>query len=135
MEATAKLKGYPKSERKMRLIADLVRGKSVDEAMGILKHHKKDASRVISKLLVSAIANWEDKLNQMYDAAEYDLKIYEIFVDGGSMLKRFRPAPHGRAHRIRKRTCHVTLRIKNTVPLEDEKENSGQEMVAEENDQ
>jgi large subunit ribosomal protein L22 len=115
MEAVAKLRNIPMSPRKMRLVVDLVRGKSIDEALGILKYTNKEASIWLEKLLVSAIANWENKSDGSAD--DHDLYIKSIFSDGGTMLKRFRPAPHGRAHRIRKRTNHVTLVLENRKEL------------------
>lgn len=104
----AKLNNCPTSPRKMRLVADLVRGEKVDRALNILKFSQKEASRKVEKLLLSAIANWQSK-NEEASLEEADLFIKEIRVDGGSMLKRLRPAPQGRAHRIRKRSNHVTL--------------------------
>ncbi len=106
MEAVAKLRNYPSSPRKMRLVADLVRGKDVSEALSILKFTRKHSARPLEKLLVSAIANWENK-NGL--SASDDLYVKTIQVDGARMLKRFRPAPYGRAHRIRKRSNHVTI--------------------------
>ena len=106
--AFAKLNNCPTSPRKMRLVADLVRGKKVEEALAILKFNTKEASNRVEKLLVSAIANWQAK-NENASIEEADLFVKEIRVDGGSMLKRLRPAPQGRAHRIRKRSNHVTL--------------------------
>ena len=115
MEAVAKLKNCPMSERKMRLVADLIRGKSVEDALNVLRFTKKEAAVWIEKLVLSAISNWENKTDQTLSAEDYDLYVSEIYVDGGTMLKRFRPAPHGRAHRIRKRTNHVTLKVENRV--------------------
>ena len=106
--AFAKLNNCPTSPRKMRLVADLVRGEKVEKALHILKFSSKEASRRLETLLVSAIANWQAK-NEDADLEEADLFVKEIRVDGGSMLKRLRPAPQGRAHRIRKRSNHVTL--------------------------
>lgn len=106
--AFAKLNNCPKSPRKMRLIADLVRGKKVDEALQILKFNPKEAAGYIEKLLLSAIANWQVK-NEGADIEEADLFIKEIRVDGGSILKRMRPRAQGRATQIKKRTNHVTL--------------------------
>jgi large subunit ribosomal protein L22 len=119
MEAVAKLKSVPMSARKMRLVVDLIRNKNVEEALDILRFTKKEAAVWLEKALLSAIANWEDKLGGMESADDYDLYIKTIFSDDGSMLKRFRPAPHGRAHRIRKRTNHVTIIVENRVPLEE----------------
>lgn len=106
--AFAKLNNCPSSPRKMRLVADLVRGEKVERALHILKFSSKDASRKLEKLLLSAIANWQAK-NEDASIEEAELFVKEIRVDGGSMLKRLRPAPQGRAHRIRKRSNHVTL--------------------------
>ena len=106
--AFAKLNNCPTSPRKMRLVADLVRGEKVENALNILKFNNKEASGRLEKLLLSAIANWQAK-NEDADVDSADLFVKEIRVDGGSMLKRLRPAPQGRAHRIRKRSNHVTL--------------------------
>jgi len=106
--AFAKLNNCPTSPRKMRLMADLVRGEKVEKALAILRFSQKEASRKLEKLLLSAIANWQAK-NEEASLEEADLFIKEIKVDGGAMLKRLRPAPQGRAHRIRKRSNHVTL--------------------------
>ncbi|MBT8190821.1 MAG: 50S ribosomal protein L22 [Saprospiraceae bacterium] len=120
MEAIAKLKNVPLSARKMRFVVDSIRGKSVDDALNILKYSKREASEWVEKLLLSAISNWENKLDLAYSADDYDLFIKSIFVDEAGMLKRFRPAPHGRAHRIRKRSNHVTVIIENAVEIENE---------------
>ena len=106
--AFAKLNNCPTSPRKMRLVADQVRGEGVDKALAILKFSQKEASRRLEKLLLSAIANWQAK-NEEADVENAELFVKEIRVDGGRMLKRLRPAPQGRAHRIRKRSNHVTL--------------------------
>ena len=106
--AIAKLNNCPTSPRKMRLVADLVRGKQIESALVILKFSPKEASRRLEKLLLSAIANWEVK-NEGVDIEEANLYIIEIRVDSATMLKRLRPAPQGRAHRIRKRSNHVTM--------------------------
>ncbi len=113
--AIAKLNNCPTSPRKMRLVADLVRGEKVEKALQILRFSPKEASRRLEKLLLSALANWQSK-NEDADIEEADLIVSEIRVDGGTMLKRLRPAPQGRAHRIRKRSNHVTLVVgsKNT---------------------
>ena len=108
MEAIAKLRNVPTSTRKMRLIADLIRGKGVDLALNTLKFDSKIGSKRMEKLLLSAIANWKDK-NKDSKIEDSDLFIKEIFVDGGKVIKRLRPAPQGRAHRIRKRSNHVTM--------------------------
>jgi large subunit ribosomal protein L22 len=117
MEAVAKLKSVPMSARKMRLVVDLIRGKNVEDALDILRFTKKEAAVWLDKLVLSAIANWEDKQGGMENADDYDLYIKTIYADDGTMLKRFQPAPHGRAHRIRKRTCHVTLVVENATAL------------------
>ena len=92
----------------MRLVADLVRGEKVEKALAVLKFNQKEASRRLETLLLSAIANWQAK-NEDADIEQADLFVKEIRVDGGTMLKRLRPAPQGRAHRIRKRSNHVTI--------------------------
>ncbi len=106
--AFAKLNNCPTSPRKMRLVADLIRGVQVEKALAILRFNSKEASRRLEKLLLSAIANWQAK-NEDADIEDADLFIKQITVDSGAMLKRLRPAPQGRAHRIRKRSNHVTL--------------------------
>ncbi|MFA7445762.1 MAG: 50S ribosomal protein L22 [Flavobacteriaceae bacterium] len=106
--AFAKLNNCPTSPRKMRLVADLVRGQKVEKALNILKFSQKEASRRVEKLLLSAIANWQAK-NEDASIEDAGLFVKEIKVDGGMMLKRLRPAPQGRAHRIRKRSNHVTI--------------------------
>lgn len=106
--AFAKLNNVPTSPRKMRLVADVIRGEEVLKALAILKHMPQDAARRLEKLLLSAIANWQAK-NEDKSADDSELFIKEIFVDSARMLKRLRPAPQGRAHRIRKRSNHVTI--------------------------
>jgi large subunit ribosomal protein L22 len=115
--AFAKLNNCPTSPRKMRLVADIIRGKKVEDALNILKFSSKESARKLDKLVLSAIANWQAK-NEDSDIAEAGLFIKEIRVDGGSMLKRLRPAPQGRAHRIRKRSNHVTLVLGQTNTVE-----------------
>lgn len=122
MEAVAKLKNVQMSARKMRLVVDNIRGKDVDEALSILRFTKKEAAVWLEKLVLSAIANWEDKLGGAQNADDFELYIKTAFVDQGPMLKRFRPAPHGRAHRIRKHSNHVTIVVENSVTLNDEDE-------------
>ena len=114
--AFAKLNNCPTSPRKMRIVADSVRGKKVEMALTILKFSQKEASNKLEKLLMSAISNWQDK-NEDSDVEEANLFVKEIRVDSAGMLKRLRPAPQGRAHRIRKRSNHVTLILgsKNTI--------------------
>ena len=104
----AKLNNCPTSPRKMRLVADQVRGVGINQALAILKFSPKEASSKLEKLLLSAISNWQAK-NEERDLEKADLFVKEIKVDSGKMLKRLRPAPQGRAHRIRKRSNHVTL--------------------------
>ncbi len=111
MEAVAKLKNYPTSPRKMRLIADLIRGMKVDKALAVLEHNPKHSSEPVRKLLLSAISNWKQK-NEGGD--EGQLYVTTIFVDGARTLKRMRPAPQGRGYKIRKRSNHVTLMVDNT---------------------
>ena len=106
--AFAKLNNCPTSARKMRLVADLIRGLDADKALAELKLNPKEASGRMEKLLLSALANWETK-NEGKRMDEANLYVSEITVDGGRMLKRVQPAPQGRAHRIRKRSNHVTL--------------------------
>lgn len=108
----AKLNGVPTSPRKMRLVADMIRGKEVFLALGILKFSSKEAAGRLETLLRSAISNWEQKNERKAEAGE--LYISEIKVDSATMLKRLRPAPQGRGYRIRKRSNHVSLSI-NTI--------------------
>ena len=98
----------PSSPRKMRLVADIIRGEQVDKALAVLKFSKKNASNKLEKVLLSAIANWQSK-NEGADVEEAGLIVKEIFVDSARQLKRLRPAPQGRGHRIRKRSNHITL--------------------------
>jgi large subunit ribosomal protein L22 len=117
MEAVARLRNYPTSPRKMRLLADIVRGNNVEDALNILKFSTKHPSVAMEKLLLSAIANWRVK-NPSADVAESQLYVKTIFVDGGRMLKRMRPAPQGRAYRVRKRSNHVTIIVDSRVAVE-----------------
>jgi large subunit ribosomal protein L22 len=111
MEAVAKLRNYPTSPRKMRLIADLIRGMKVDKALAVLEHNPKHSSEPVRKLLLSAISNWKQK-NEGGDAE--GLYVTTIFVDGARTLKRMRPAPQGRGYKIRKRSNHVTLMVNDS---------------------
>jgi len=111
-QAMAKLTNCPTSPRKMRLVADQVRGVEVEKALQILKFSPKEASINLEKLLLSAIANWQAK-NEDASIEDAGLYVKEICVDSAGMLKRLRPAPQGRAHRIRKRSNHVTLVLGN----------------------
>ncbi len=122
MEAVAKIKSVPMSARKMRLVVDNIRGKQVDEALDILRFSKQEAAVWLEKALLSAIANWEYKLGGAESADDYDLFVKTAFSNEAGMLRRFRPAPHGRAHRIRKRSNHVTLVVENRSPLASEEE-------------
>lgn len=117
MQAVAKLKNVTMSARKMRLVIDNIRGRKVDDAINILRFTKKEAAVWLEKLVRSAVANWEYKLEGNESADDYNLYIKTAFVDGGTIVKRFRPAPHGRAHRIRKRTNHVTIIVENRVAV------------------
>ncbi len=105
----AKLRNVPSSPRKMRLVADMVRGVEVFKALGLLHFSSKTAARDVEKLLKSCIANWEAKNGKKAESGELCIKT--ITVDGGAMLKRLRPAPQGRGYRIRKRSNHITLVI------------------------
>src|SRR3954453_18427420 len=106
MEAVAKLRNYPTSPRKMRLLADLIRGMQVEKALAVLEHNPKHPAVPMRKLVLSAISNWKQK-NEGGD--EGQLIVKTIFVDGARTLKRMRPAPQGRGYRVRKRSNHVTV--------------------------
>jgi large subunit ribosomal protein L22 len=106
MEAVAKLRNYPTSPRKMRLLADLIRGQRVEKALAELEHNSKHPAVPLRKLVLSAIDNWKQK-NDGGD--ESQLVVKTIFVDGARTLKRMRPAPQGRGYRVRKRSNHVTV--------------------------
>jgi large subunit ribosomal protein L22 len=110
MEALAKLRDYPTSPRKMRLLADEIRGMSVEKALALLEHHPQHSSKPLHKLLWSAVKNWEQK-NEGQSAADSPLVVKTIFVDGARVLKRMRPAPQGRGYRVRKRSNHVTIAV------------------------
>ncbi len=114
-KAIAILRNCPTSPRKMRLVADMIRGVEINRALALLRYSKKEASNRLEKLLRSAIANWEAK-NEGVRIEDTALCVKEIFVDGGRMLKRIQPAPQGRAHRIRKRSNHVTLIVDKVEP-------------------
>ena len=118
MEAVAHLRNNPTSTRKMRLVADLVRGKGVFEALTILKFSKQEPSVKLEKLLKSAINNWEQK--NSLKPEDNDLFVKEIQVNAGVMLKRFLPAPQGRAYRLRKRSNHVTIKVDSRNPVNEE---------------
>lgn len=125
MEAVARLRNLPTSPRKMRLLADLIRGMEVEQALNTLKFSTKHPSVPLEKLLLSAVANWRVK-NEGVDVADANLYVKTIFVDGGRVLKRMRPAPQGRAYRVRKRSNHVTLMVdaRNAVTENANVENS-----------
>jgi len=120
MEAVAKLNNYPTSPRKMRLLADLIRGMEVDKALGILQYNPKHPAVPMFKLLKSAINNWEQK-NADEKVEDAGLIVKTIMVDGGRVIKRMRPAPQGRGYRVRKRSNHVTI-IVDTKPVKAVKE-------------
>jgi large subunit ribosomal protein L22 len=124
----AKMNDCPSSPRKMRLAADLVRGKEVELALSTLKFANKDAAAKLYKLLLSAINNWQQK-NEGVRMEDADLYVKEISVDGGRMLKRIQPAPQGRAHRVRKRSNHVTIVLgdRRAVEMEEVVETPGSE--------
>ena len=110
----ASLRNCPTSPRKMRLVADMIRGKEVNKALGILRYSKQDASDRLEKLLLSAIANWQSK-NEGVRIEDSNLYVKSINVDGARSLKRLRPAPQGRAYRIRKRSNHVTIFVDSKI--------------------
>ena len=114
MEAVAKLSDYPTTPRKARLVIDLIRGMKVSQALGILTFQPQHAAPVIKKVLLSAVANWQQK-NEDSKIEEAELFVKTIFIDGGRMLKRMRPAPQGRGHRIRKRSLHLTIVVDSAV--------------------
>ena len=122
MEAVAKLNNYPTSPRKMRLLADLIRGMEVDRALGVLQFNPKHPAVPLYKLLKSAINNWEQK-NAEAKVEDADLIVKTIMVDGGRVIRRMRPAPQGRGYRIRKRSNHVTLVVdsKTVKPVKEKK--------------
>jgi large subunit ribosomal protein L22 len=108
----AKLNDVPSSPRKMRLVVDMIRGVDANKALDILRFSSKEASRKVEKLLLSAIANWQVK-NEGVRIEDSKLYVKEVFVDQGRTLKRVQPAPQGRAHRVRKRSNHVTIILGN----------------------
>jgi large subunit ribosomal protein L22 len=120
MEAVAKLRNYPTSPRKMRLLADEIRGLNVEKAIAFLEFHPQHSSTPLRKLVLSAINNWKQK-NENGD--EGGLIVKTIFVDGARTLKRMRPAPQGRGYRVRKRSNHVTV-IVDTKVIADKKQNN-----------
>ena len=116
MEAKAILKNVPTSPRKMRLVVDLVRGRGVNESLAILKYQNKVGAGYLHKLLLSAISNWQQS-NPDSRVEDAELYIKTVFVDGGRMLKRLRPAPQGRGHRIRKRSNHITVELASRLTV------------------
>ena len=114
MEAVAKLNNFPTGPRKMRLLADVIRGIDVEKALAILEHHPQHNATPLAKLLKSAISNWEQK-NDGASAADSNLVVKTVFVDGGRVLKRMRPAPQGRGYKIRKRSNHVTIIVDSKI--------------------
>lgn len=116
----ASLRNVPTSPRKMRLVADMIRGKEVNLALDLLKFSSKEASRRVEKLLLTAIANWKEK-NDGVRMEDANLVVKTINVDSARILKRLRPAPQGRAHRIKKRSNHVTIYIDSNVNNQEEK--------------
>ncbi|MFI3299451.1 MAG: 50S ribosomal protein L22 [Rikenellaceae bacterium] len=112
--AVAKLNNCPTSPRKMRLVADIIRGVEINKALAILRYSKQDAAARLEKLLKSAIANWEAK-NEGLSLESTPLCVKTIMVDSGRQLKRIQPAPQGRAHRVRKRSNHVTIIVDKIV--------------------
>jgi large subunit ribosomal protein L22 len=116
MESVAKLNNVPTSPRKMRMVADMIRGQKVNKALNILKFQPNYGAAKLEKLLLSAISNWQNK-HEDVKIEEAELYIKEIFVDSGRMLKRVRPAPQGRAYRVRKRSNHVTLILASKTPV------------------
>jgi large subunit ribosomal protein L22 len=114
MEAVAKLRNYPTSPRKMRLLADEIRGMGVEKALALLEFHPQHSSTPLYKLLKSAVNNWEQK-NSGSSAADAGLVVKTIFVDGGRSIKRMLPAPQGRAYRMRKRSNHITIIVDQKI--------------------
>jgi large subunit ribosomal protein L22 len=114
----AKLNNCPSSPRKMRLVAELVSGKNVETALNILQHTPNYAAEKLGKLLKSALANWQQK-NEGVRMEDSNLFVKEVCVDGGRVLKRIQPAPQGRAHRIKKRSNHVTVIVASRVKKEE----------------
>jgi large subunit ribosomal protein L22 len=127
MEAIAKLNNCPMSPRKMRLVVDQIRGQRVEVALNTLKYSQKRIyAEKVEKLLKSAIANWQE-VNDVRVDEETGLIVKEVSVDGGRMLKRIQPAPQGRAHRIRKRSNHITLKVDTLATAESNEESKSEE--------
>lgn len=115
----SKLSNCPTSPRKMRLVADMIRGKKVETALNSLRFSTKEAAGRLEKVLLSAISNWQAK-NEGQRIEDHDLFVKEVFIDSGRQLKRLRPAPQGRGHRIRKRSNHITLVVDSKVAVQTE---------------
>ncbi|HRN72951.1 MAG TPA: 50S ribosomal protein L22 [Ginsengibacter sp.] len=131
MEAVAKLNNYPTSPRKMRLLADLIRGMEVEKALGVLQFNPKHPATPLYKLLKSAINNWEQK-NASERVEDAGLIVKTVMVDGGRVIKRLRPAPQGRGYRVRKRSNHVTIVVDSAAaPAKPGKVEEVKEVVAE----
>ena len=118
MQASAKLNNCPTSPRKMRLVVDNIRGVDVDKALNILAFTRKESALKLEKLLKSAIANWAAKFELNPEDSELYMK--EVFVNGGRTLKRFLPAPQGRAYRLRKRSNHITITVASRTLVEED---------------
>lgn len=131
LEAKARFKNAPHPPRKMRLLADIIRGQDVDYALSVLKHHpKKFYARKLEKLLLSSVANWKEKHGEKA-LEEADLYISEVSVDEGRVLKRVRPRAQGRAFLIRRRACHINLLVQNSNDVSHLLEKQEEEAVAE----
>ena len=115
--AVSRLSNCPTSPRKMRLVADMIRGKQVESALNSLRFSTKEAAGRLEKVLLSAISNWQGK-NEGQRIEDHDLFVKEVFIDSGRQLKRMRPAPQGRGHRIRKRSNHITLVLDSKMPID-----------------
>ena len=118
MQASAKLNNSPTSPRKMRLVVDNIRGVDVDKALNILAFTRKESALKLEKLLKSAIANWAAKFE--LNPEDSELYVKEVFVNGGRTLKRFLPAPQGRAYRLRKRSNHITITVASRTLVEED---------------
>src|SRR5580698_3188435 len=116
-QAKAVLKNVPTSPRKMRYVVDTIRGVDVEKALNLLKFSSKHSSKEVEKLLLSATNNWKEK-NEGHNPEDSQLYVSEVFVDGGRTLKRWLPAPHGRAYKKRKRSNHVTLVVDSRIPVD-----------------
>jgi large subunit ribosomal protein L22 len=118
-KAMAVLSRCPSSPRKMRLVVEMIRGIEVNRALDILRYNPKEASKKVEKLLLSAIANWQKK-NEEVRIEKSNLYVKEVYVDGGRMLKRLRPAPQGRGYRVRKRSNHVTIILDSRTNIQEQ---------------